>query len=321
MPNETIKRVCARFSLENQPIRTLRGPSEHEKGNKTIGRSVKTLHSFKKADSNENEINCVNSSVPFLKTKRLIKMFDDNYSVNSNASIQAQKKDLEIQISNVQNQLLFLKREGQYRINSADGRILKYRPDKRTRGQIYELEKELLTLNQARTSLDILPEEQEPEPRVSKRLKIIVRDVVAKQRGMGHAADETMAEKLKHVLALTEKTDITVEKWIKETNEDAELSILRQAILDGKESNIPLNYKLFKDELTVELGLVFVANKLAVPKSLREWVIQVAHGDHWSTDKMAAFTELVYWPGKLRDLKEKSKSCLICFQAGKNFAL
>ena len=127
-----------------------------------------------------------------------------------------------------------------------------------------------------------------------------------------------MAEKLEQVRSLTEKTDITVEKWVKETNEDPELSLLLQAIIDGKEANIRLNYKLFKDDLSVELGLVFVANKLAVPRTLREWVLQVAHGDHWSTDKMAEFTDMVYWPGKICDLKEKSKSCLICFQAGKN---
>ncbi len=146
----------------------------------------------------------------------------------------------------------------------------------------------------------------------------MVRDVIAKHSGVGKATDESMAEKLKHVLSLTEKIDITVEKRKKETTEDPELTLLRQAILDGKEHNVPLNYKLFKDELSVEMRLVLVAIKLAVPKTLREWVIQVAHGDHWSTEKMAEFTELVYWPGKVRDLKEKSRSCMIGFQAGKN---
>ncbi len=122
------------------------------------------------------------------------------------------KRDLEIQITKTQTQLHFLKREGQYRINGADGRILKYRPDKRTRAQISELEKELLTLNQARASLDVLHEEVEAEPRVSKRAKIVVRDVVAKQAGVGQATDESMAEKLKYVLSLTEKADITCRK-------------------------------------------------------------------------------------------------------------
>ena len=94
-------------------------------------------------------------------------MFDDNSSTFSNQSIAAQKRDLEIQITNTQTQLHFMKRMGQYRINGADGRILKYRPDKRTRAQISELEKEFLALNQTRASLDVLHAEAEAEPRVS----------------------------------------------------------------------------------------------------------------------------------------------------------
>ncbi len=180
-------------------------------------------------------------------------MYEDNSSTVSNTSIAAQKGDLQVQNTNTQTQLHFLKREGQYRINGADGRILKYRPDKRTRGQISELEKELLTLNQARASLDILPEEQEMEPRVSKRATIVVRDVVAKQVGIGQATEESMAEKLQHVLSLTEKTDITIEKWIKETNKDPELTLLRQAmgknttsdsIISCSKTNSPLKWAL-----------------------------------------------------------------------------
>ena len=93
----------------------------------------------------------------------------------------------------------FLRREGQYRINGADGRILKNRPRKRTRAQITEFGKELLILNQARSSLDILSEETKLEPRESKRATMVVRDVIARQTGIGTATDETMAEKLKHV--------------------------------------------------------------------------------------------------------------------------
>ncbi len=100
------------------------------------------------------------------------------------------------------------------------------------------------------------------------------------------------------------------------TNNDAELCLLRQALLHNRESEIPLNYKFFKDEMAVDMGVVFVNNKLAVPKALREWVLQVAHR---SAEKMAGFTDMVCWPVKtLKALKEKAKSCLFCFQVGKN---
>ncbi len=64
-----------------------------------------------------------------------------------------------------------------------------------------------------------------------------------------------------------------------------------------------MSYKLFKDEMSVDMSLVFVDSKLAVPKTLREWVLQVAHGDHLSAERMADFTDLVCWPGKSRDLE------------------
>ncbi len=111
---------------------------------------------------------------------------------------------------------------------------MKYRPDKRTRAQISELEKELLTLNKARASLAVLREDEETEPRVSKRAKIVVRDVVAEQSGVLNSTDESMAEKLKYVLSLTEKTDKTVEKWINETN----LNSLYSDKLSSTENNI-----------------------------------------------------------------------------------
>ena len=82
-----------------------------------------------------------------------------------------------------------------------------------------------------------------------------------------------------------------------------------------------MKYKLFKDEMSVDMGLTFANNKLAVPNTLREWVLQVAQGDHLSADKMAELTDMVHWPGKVRDLKEKAMSCLICLQAGKNLVI
>ena len=154
------------------------------KRNKSVTGSVSVLHSHNKVDLKA-------------KTKRhylrylcqhpdyVTEMNDDNSFTVGTSSIAAQKRDPEIQITNIQSQLHFLKREGQNRFNGADRRILKYRPDKRTRVPIAELEMELLILNQARSSMDTLPEETEFKPGVSKRAEMVVRDVIAKQTGIG----------------------------------------------------------------------------------------------------------------------------------------
>ena len=156
LPLETIQRVCASISLENQPIISLQKQS----------RKAKLDTSSVNAPRSQNQVSHFNSSALQIPKHclKVSKMKNDNSSTVSTSSIAAQKRDLEAQITHIQHQLHFIKREGQYRINGMDGRILKYWPDKRTRSQITVLEKELFALNQARSSLVIIPEEIEVEP-------------------------------------------------------------------------------------------------------------------------------------------------------------
>ncbi len=119
-------------------------------------------------------------------------------------------------------------------------------------------------------------------------------------------------------MLIAQQTDITLSKWIKETDRDPELNLMEQAILDKNTHQIPAAYKLYKNELTVSVGLLFVDGRIVVPKTLREWVLQVAHGDHASLHKMVDLMEHVFWPGKRRNLEKKAADCLVCFQAGEN---
>ncbi len=244
----------------------------------------------------------------------------DNSSGVSMATIKDQKGNLELKHAIFQQQLHHLKNEGQFRISYNTGRILKYRPDKRTRNQIDEVIKELGHLNHARASLDIILEEPGQEGTVSRISKLFARDITVTQSGMQFSLLPTNNLQTSWPTSWNCRKkwmDMNIEKWLKETNNDAQLCLLRQALLDNRKCDIPLNYKLFKDEMSVDMGLIFVNNKLAVSKTLREWVLQVAHGDHLSADKMAEFTDMAHWPEKTRVLKEKAKSYLICFQAVK----
>ncbi len=119
-------------------------------------------------------------------------------------------------------------------------------------------------------------------------------------------------------MLIAEQTDISLTKWIEETDRDPELNFMKQAILDKNAHQIPAAYKLYENELTVSVGLLFVDGKIVVPKTLREWVMQVAHGDHASLHKMVDITEHVFWPGMKRDREKKTADCLVCFQAGMN---
>ena len=69
---------------------------------------------------------------------------------------------------------------------------------------------------------------------VAPRTKVATRNFVANQKGVGIQDDDQLALSLANILLIAEKTDITLGKWVTETNKDPELTLLRQAILDGK---------------------------------------------------------------------------------------
>ena len=51
---------------------------------------------------------------------------------------------------------------------------------------------------------------------------------------------------------------------------------------------------------------------------MQEWILQVAHGDHESNEKMKELCDRVYLETKERDITEKANKSLTCFRTGKN---
>ncbi len=115
-----------------------------------------------------------------------------------------------------------------------------------------------------------------------------------------------------------ELSDLTLEKFVEETNRDKQLRIIRQAIEDKESKLLPPNFRKIKSDLSAELGLVLYKGKIVVPNSLKQLILQIAHGDHEGVPKMLSNLEPFYWPEIEEDLKRKSKQCLTCFRAGKN---
>ncbi len=146
LPSETIKRlvekeswrISANSNATNSNQERIR-KREQNNSVKANSRCVKVKHS---ADLYNSEIDSVQKFNSRYLSEKLSKVIMNNQSEADNSSgvsystIQDQKRDLEVQITHIQQQLHHLKREGQFRINETTGRILKYRPDKRTRTQI-----------------------------------------------------------------------------------------------------------------------------------------------------------------------------------------
>ncbi len=148
---------------------------------------------------------------------------------------------------------------------------------------------------------------------------VMVREMEASvQTHPNRKAKENTARALQHIRKVTESTDITLAKLIKETNDDPTLKLLRQAIEDKETHVIPSEYRRWEKELSSELGLVFKEGKVVIPTILRELMLHIAHADHEGTKKMEHYLDNVYWPDKSGDIKKKVKECLSCFKAGKN---
>ena len=105
---------------------------------------------------------------------------------------------------------------------------------------------------------------------------------------------------------------------VQETNRDTELSMIRQAIIDKQFDHIPTHFRIKKNDLSAEMGLVFFKNKIVIPSRMQKWILQVAHGDHEGPDKMKELCERVPWETKEKDNAEKANNCLTCFRTGKN---
>ena len=103
-----------------------------------------------------------------------------------------------------------------------------------------------------------------------------------------------------------------------ETDKDAELRNVRQAIVDKNYELLPAEYRKKKDWLSTELGVVFMDSKIVIPLTLKEWVLQVIHGDHEGIPKMRLLAERVWWTTKERNIKDKAKNCITCFRSGKS---
>ncbi len=130
-------------------------------------------------------------------------------------------------------------------------------------------------------------------------------------------AEEDSARLLGVINAITEKSDISLANLIEETNKDKELSTLRQAVIDGELEHVSTHYRHRKNQLSVEFGLVFLNEMVLIPDRMQEWMLQVAHGDHESADKMREICQRVNWETKKQDIAAKVNNCLTCFRSGK----
>ena len=104
-----------------------------------------------------------------------------------------------------------------------------------------------------------------------------------------------------------------------ETTRDPRLSLLREVIFEGwpqEREQCPKvihEYWNFREELTIEDGLLLKGERILIPPPLRAEMLEIIHQGHLGQEKclLRARTS-VFWPGITRDIINQVDQCVPC---------
>ena len=103
------------------------------------------------------------------------------------------------------------------------------------------------------------------------------------------------------------------------TDSDSTLQQLKQMILQGwptHKSAVPSDIAVFfdyRDELTIQDGIVLRGNRVVIPVSLRNDMKQRVHAGHLGINScLQRARKLIYWPGMSRDIRQYVQACPVC---------
>ena len=108
---------------------------------------------------------------------------------------------------------------------------------------------------------------------------------------------------------------ITWAEMQKETAADKELQELDKYILDKNTGEIfeGSEYRKYLDELCMIDGVIFLGQRMVVPRSLRQKVLRALHSAHQGITSMTNRAQAcVFWPGMTEDISTTRKQCATC---------
>ena len=115
-----------------------------------------------------------------------------------------------------------------------------------------------------------------------------------------------------------------LEKLKEATSKDEPLQTLKAIIMNGwpeDKARLPAEitpYFSFRDELSVQDGLIIKGNRVVIPWNMRAEIKKLLHSTHSGIDAcLRRARECVYWPGMTGDINQLIAGCEVCqkFQA------
>ena len=115
---------------------------------------------------------------------------------------------------------------------------------------------------------------------------------------------------------------------LQETNKDKELQMLKYYISTGwpaRRSQIPMilhPYWNFRDELTIESGILMKNSKVLIPETLKQKYLKQIHQGHQGIEACRSRArEFVFWTNLNNDLKELVEKCDLCQSQQNSFTV
>lgn len=111
----------------------------------------------------------------------------------------------------------------------------------------------------------------------------------------------------------------TLEKFKDASQSDETSQIVMDYVVKGwpidrqQVDELAREYWSYRDELSVEDGILFKSDRIVVPRPLRAQVLDEVHGAHMGESKSLSFArEYVFWPAMTAQIKDRVSSCPIC---------
>ena len=77
-------------------------------------------------------------------------------------------------------------------------------------------------------------------------------------------------------------------------------------------------YQMYRRKLSSRFGLVFMEDRIIVPKNLRTTVIGLLHKGHRAINKMTLAARHFWWPKMTDAIPKKCETCIPCKMSGKS---
>ena len=103
-----------------------------------------------------------------------------------------------------------------------------------------------------------------------------------------------------------------------ETTNDASLVKTLVCLERQQHELIPEEYLSYRRKLSSRFGLVFMEDKIVVPKNQRTTVISLLHKGHPAINKMTLAAQHLWWPRITEAIQKKCDSCIPCKMSGKS---